>query len=144
MSAYQMAILLLFNEYNNITVEKMLDTTQIESELFVQVLVTLLKSKVLICSEIDTENVKESDIKKEYTIQVDEAFKRFENCFLEWMNLLFFWFSKKVKFNLNQALKSVEQKDTETVNQSIDEDRKMLVQVIESKSSFRNYFNRFF
>jgi reverse gyrase len=63
---------------------------------------------------------------------------------LEWMNLLFFWFSKKVKFNLNQALKSVEQKDTETVNQSIDEDRKMLVQVIESKSSFRNYFNRFF
>lgn len=144
MSAYQMAILLLFNEYNNITVEKMLDTTQIESELFVQVLVTLLKSKVLICSEIDTENVKESDIKKEYTIQVDEAFKRFENCFLEWMNLLFFWFSKKIKFNLNQALKSVEQKDTETVNRSIDEDRKFVIQVIESKSSFRNYFNRFF
>lgn len=78
-----MAILLLFNEYNNITVEKMLDTTQIESVLFVQVLVTLLKSKVLICSDIDAENVKDSEIKKEYTIQVDEAFKRFENCFSE-------------------------------------------------------------
>ena len=76
-----MTILLLFNEYNNITVEKMVDTTQIESQLFVQVLVPLLKSKILICSEIDAENVQESDIKREHTIQVDETFKRFENCF---------------------------------------------------------------
>ncbi len=42
---------------------------------------------------------------------------------------IFVFFSKKVKINLNQPIRSVEQKDTETVNQSIEEDRKMLTQV---------------
>jgi cullin 1 len=125
-----MAVLLLFNEYEHLTVERMLDTTQLESELFVQVLISLLKSQVLICSEIApeglTEEFKETSIKMTYTIQVDENFK-----------------SRKIKINLNQPIKSVEQKDTETVNQSIDEDRKLLIQVNRIKIFYSFSFNFF-
>jgi hypothetical protein len=47
----------------------------------------------------------------------------------EFGNFIFVFFSKKIKINLNQPIRSVEQKDTETVNQSIEEDRKILIQV---------------
>ena len=47
-SVYQMTLLLLFNESDNLQVEQMQDKTQIEKELFPQILLTLLKSKVLI------------------------------------------------------------------------------------------------
>ena len=126
-----MVILRLYNEYNSMTVEKMLDTTQIERELFAQVLVVLLKSKVLSCSNIDpnelNDDFKESNIKFNYIIQVDEDFK-----------------SKKIKINLNQPITTVEQKDTETVNQSVDEDRKILIQVNENLFIFSFYLVLFF
>jgi hypothetical protein len=77
-----MALLLLFNQFENMTVETMLDKTQIEGELFTQVLSSLLKSKVLICSQINAEDlnkdIKKSDIQLNYTIQVDPKFTRFE------------------------------------------------------------------
>jgi len=77
-----MALLLLFNQFENMTVETMLDKTQIEGELFTQVLSSLLKSKILICSQINAEDlnkdIKKSDIQLNYTIQVDPRFTRFE------------------------------------------------------------------
>ena len=36
--------------------------------------------------------------------------------------------SKKIRINLNQPLKSVEQKESEVVHQRIDDDRKMIIQ----------------
>ncbi len=39
-----------------------------------------------------------------------------------------FFFSKKIKINLNVPLKSVEQKDIEGLHRTIDEDRKMVIQ----------------
>lgn len=75
-----MVALLLFNKQPNWTVEQMQDETQIKADLFLQVLCGLLKSKVIICSEINDdeidEELKESDIKMNYTIQIAEDFKR--------------------------------------------------------------------
>ncbi|CAF0783301.1 unnamed protein product [Adineta steineri] len=114
-STYQMVILLLFNKLPNWTVERMQDETQIKVDLFLQVLCGLLKSKLIICSELNEEeleeDLKETDIKMEYTIQISNEFK-----------------SKKIKINLNVPLKSVEQKDIEGLHRTIDEDRKMVIQ----------------
>ncbi|CAF0962912.1 unnamed protein product [Adineta steineri] len=111
-STYQMAILLLFNDVESMTVESICDITQIKSELCRPILLVLIKSQVLKCSEITVnEELKESDIENDYTIEVDENFK-----------------SKKIKINLNQTVKSVEQKDAENDGQAIEEKRKMLIE----------------
>jgi hypothetical protein len=77
-----MTILLLFNEFDNMTVERIIDKTQIDSELFGQVLWSLLQSKILICSEINADELKkdfkENIIKMDYNIQVSTSFERFE------------------------------------------------------------------
>ncbi|CAF2046218.1 unnamed protein product [Rotaria magnacalcarata] len=114
-STYQMVVLLLFNKSASWTVERMQDETQIKSDLFLQVLCGLLKSKLIICPEINDDEVeeelKETDIKMHHNILVAEDFK-----------------SKKIKINLNVPLKSVEQKDIEGLHRTIDEDRKMVIQ----------------
>ncbi len=75
-----MVILLLFNKSQNWTVERMQDETQIKADLFLQVLCVLLKSKLIICPEINEEELeeelKESDVKMTYNIQIAEDFKR--------------------------------------------------------------------
>ncbi|CAF0885104.1 unnamed protein product [Adineta ricciae] len=114
-SAYQMVILLLFNKLPTWTVEQMQDETQIKSDLFLQVLCLLLKSKVITSPQINEdeldEDFKEADIKMNYQVQVATEYK-----------------SKKIKINLNVPLKSVEQKDIEGLHRTIDEDRKMVIQ----------------
>ncbi|CAF4095079.1 unnamed protein product [Adineta steineri] len=111
-STYQMAILLLFNKVDNMTVKSICDRTQIKSELCRPILLVLLKSQVLKCSEITVnEELKENDIKDDYMIQVDENFK-----------------CKRDKINLNQAVKSVEQKEAEKDGQAIEEERNFLIQ----------------
>ncbi|CAF3082797.1 unnamed protein product [Rotaria socialis] len=114
-STYQMVVLLLFNKSASWTVERMQDETQIKIDLFLQVLCGLLKSKLIICPEINDdeidEELKETDIKMHHNILVAEDFK-----------------SKKIKINLNVPLKSVEQKDIEGLHRTIDEDRKMVIQ----------------
>ncbi len=80
-----MTVLLPFNHVESMTVEAILDATNIEAGLLVQVLLNLLKSKVLKCPEINTDDLsddpQESDLKKHYTIQIDESFKRFDISF---------------------------------------------------------------
>jgi hypothetical protein len=79
-----MAVLLLFNEIDCLTVETILDQTQIENDLSRQVILSLLKSKVLICPQITGDqldkDLKDSDIKHDYTIHVDQRFTRFNHC----------------------------------------------------------------
>ncbi|CAF4197060.1 unnamed protein product, partial [Adineta steineri] len=125
-STYQMAILLLFNKVESITVngesmtvniksmtvESISKEAQIKPELCRPILLVLIKSQVLKCSDITVnEELKESDIENDYTIEVDENFK-----------------SKRDKINLNQTVKSVEQKDAENDGQAIEEKRKMLIE----------------
>jgi len=91
-----MALLLLFNQFENMTIEKILDKTQIEGELITQVLISLLKSKILICSQINAEDLdkdlKKSDIQLDYTIEVDPKFTRYEiDCKFEILIFIFYF-----------------------------------------------------
>lgn len=81
-STYQMVILLLFNKVLTWTVERLQDETQIKPELLFQVLLVLLKSKLLMCTDIQDddldEDFKESDIKSNYSIRLATDFKRYD------------------------------------------------------------------
>ena len=75
-----MVVLLLFNECSSWIVQQMQDTTQIKTELLLEVLYDLLKNKLLKCLEIDNDKVKgdfnENDIKMNYTIQINDDFEQ--------------------------------------------------------------------
>ncbi len=79
-STYQMVVLLLFNKPQSWTVERMQDETQIKADAFLQVLCGLLKSKLIKCPQINEEDLeeelKESDIKMSYELQIAEDFRR--------------------------------------------------------------------
>jgi hypothetical protein len=93
-----MAVLLLFNEIDCLTVETILDQTQIENDLSRQVILSLLKSKVLICPQITADqlekDLKDNDIKHDYTIRVDQRFTRFNHCSVLEIYSLFVLFFK--------------------------------------------------
>ncbi|CAF2696741.1 unnamed protein product [Rotaria sp. Silwood2] len=110
-STYQMIVLLLFNGNIKLTVEGIRDKTQIRPELLVQVLYSLLESKILLCQEI-TENFQDHDIQMNHTIELTKNFT-----------------SKKIRINLNVPLRSIEQQDLECLNISIDKDRYLVIQV---------------
>ncbi|CAF5103900.1 unnamed protein product [Rotaria sp. Silwood1] len=69
-----------FNKLSSWTVEQMQDETQIKIDLFLQVLYSLLKNKLITCSEINDnqldEDFNESYIKMNYTIHINENFRR--------------------------------------------------------------------
>jgi cullin 1 len=48
---YQMMILLLFNNSSELTIEKIHDQTEIKIDLLLQILNSLLKSKILLCTQ---------------------------------------------------------------------------------------------
>ena len=68
-STYQMVVLLLFNKLFTWTVERLQDETQIKLE---QILLTLFRSKLLTCTDIDEdeldEDFKDTDIKTSHSI----------------------------------------------------------------------------
>ena len=76
-----MAILLLFNQNESLTIEQIFEQTHIESELYRQVVFSLIKSEVLICPQIPSDqlnkDLKDNEIKSEYTVQVNPRFTRF-------------------------------------------------------------------
>ena len=76
-STYQMNVLLLFNEQKTWIVEQIQDKTQIQYDILLQVLSTLLKIKLLICENINVnDDLNENDIKVNYAIKVSDNFKR--------------------------------------------------------------------
>ena len=81
-----MTILLLFNKFNSMKVEEILDITQINVDLCTQSLWSLLKGSILTCSEINTETLSgdsdASHIKSHYSFQVNESFKKFDRSFI--------------------------------------------------------------
>ncbi|CAF2987351.1 unnamed protein product [Rotaria sp. Silwood2] len=109
-STYEIIVLLLFNEKLNWTVEEIQDKTQIQSDLLLQVVCSLLKIKILFSKEI-SENFQDNDIKMNHTIELKEDFT-----------------SEKLRINLNMPLKSTKQKDLKSLNKSINEDRKLVIQ----------------
>jgi hypothetical protein len=71
-----MTVLLLFNKQTTWLVEQIQDATQIKNEVLFQVLCTLVKMKLLTCTEINVDELKESDIKPNYHINLVEDFKK--------------------------------------------------------------------
>ena len=65
-------------------IQQLQDETQIKEDLFLQVLCGLLKSKLIVCPEINEEeleeDLKESDIKMTYSIRIANDFKRCDRC----------------------------------------------------------------
>ncbi|CAF1242245.1 unnamed protein product [Rotaria sp. Silwood1] len=125
-STYQMIILLSFNEKLHWTVEEIQDKTQIQFKLLLQVLCSLLKSKILFSKEIP-EDFQDDDTIKDHIIELKEDFT-----------------SKKFLINLNVPLKSIKPKDDlKCLNKSIDDDRKLeiqatIVRIMKQKQSLKH------
>ena len=106
-SLYQMAILLLFNEKDQQTYEEIATATQLNNEALDPSLSVLCKAKVLTSSPDEGDKVKPG---KTFSLNYD--FK-----------------SKKVRVNLNVGMKSESKQEEAETNKTIEEDRKLLLQV---------------
>ena len=74
-STYQMVVLLLFNKELIWTVKQIQDETQIQSELLLQILVGLLKRKLLVCDEVNIDD-QEVNLHSSHTIRLATDFNR--------------------------------------------------------------------
>lgn len=105
-STYQMAVLLLFNDADTVSYEDMQKATALSSDFLDPSLGVCVKAKVLIPSP---ENGKPEP---GTTYALNYGFK-----------------SKKIKVNLNIAIKSEQKQEAEDTHKTIEEDRKLLMQV---------------
>jgi transcription initiation factor IIE alpha subunit len=74
---YKMLVLLLFDKLSEWTLEKIYNQTQIKIELVIDILNSLLKSKLLIYSKLIDEDLKEKDLHMNYTIELANHFQRY-------------------------------------------------------------------
>lgn len=105
-SAYQMAILMLFNDKDKYTYEEIVSATQLNSEALDPSLSIILKAKVLLASPADGDKVGAG---KTFSLNYD-----FRN--------------KKIRINLNVGVKSEQRQEEAETNKTIEEDRKLLLQ----------------
>jgi cullin 1 len=103
-STYQMAILLLFNDSDTVTYDDIISTTMLAKETLDPSLAIMLKARVLTASP-------ENKTEPGTTYSLNYGFK-----------------NKKLKVNLNIAIKSEQKQEAEDTHKTIEEDRKMLMQ----------------
>lgn len=106
-SAYQMAILLLFNEKDQYTFEELASITQLNADVLEGALGILVKAKVL-----TAEGGEGGKIGPGATFSLNYDFK-----------------NKKYRINLNVGMKSETKQEEAETNKTIEEDRKLLLQV---------------
>jgi len=73
---YQMIVLLLFNQSSQWTVKQIFDKTQMKMNLLIQILNSLIESKLLLCIQIDHEDLQENDLHLKYTIQLATDYQK--------------------------------------------------------------------
>lgn len=105
-STFQMGILLLFNESDTVTYDEMVESTKLNKETLDPSVAIMIKAKVLTMSPEGAGN--ESGT----TYKLNHGFK-----------------NKKLKINLNITIKAEQKQDIEDTHKTIEEDRKMLIQV---------------
>lgn len=106
-SAYQMAILLLFNEKDQHTYEEIASITQLNADVLDGALGILVKAKVL-----TAEGGEGGKVGPGATLSLNYDFK-----------------NKKYRINLNVGMKSETKQEEAETNKTIEEDRKLLLQV---------------
>lgn len=104
-SAFQMGILMLFNENDVNTHDEILKGTQLNPDVLDSSLAILVKAKVLLQSP-------SGDFKPNTKFSLNYDFK-----------------SKKIRVNLNIAVKSEAKAEADETHKTIEEDRKLLMQV---------------
>ncbi|KAF2762209.1 Cullin-domain-containing protein [Pseudovirgaria hyperparasitica] len=104
-STYQMAILLLFNDSDTVTYEEMEQATKLQKETLKPSIDIMVKAKVILPSQ---DNAK-AEPGTTYTF--NPGFK-----------------NKKLKINLNLAIKAEQKQESEDTHKTIEEDRKLLMQ----------------
>ncbi|KAJ4466476.1 Cullin [Lentinula edodes] len=97
-SSYQMAVLVLYNKNDTMSLEEIFVATSIGKDILTQVLALLVKAKILINEEADQ-------------YDLNPGFK-----------------SKKIRVNLNLPIKAEVKQETNEVLKAVDEDRKYAVQ----------------
>eukprot|EP00118_Oscarella_pearsei_P019229 m.203404 g.203404 ORF g.203404 m.203404 type:complete len:770 (+) comp39621_c2_seq32:138-2447(+) len=102
-STFQMNVLLQYNSGDAYTVEQLESATQLKQELLVQVVSTLLRSKLMLC---DSETVGKTSVIR---------------LFLGYRN-------KKLKVNINVPLRAEQKQEQEQTHKTVEEDRKLLIQ----------------
>lgn len=110
-SLYQMAILLLFNEKDQHTYDDIASTTQLNSEALDPSLSILCKAKVLVMKP-------DAKVGPGANFALNYDFK-----------------SKKLRVNLNVGMKSETKQEEQETNKTIEEDRKLLLQVSAARAS---------
>jgi cullin 1 len=113
-STYQMAILLLFNENDKNSYEDIVKATQLQGDVLDPALGIFVKAKVLNMTNIDGKPISKEDAEKpgpDKTFALNYDFK-----------------SKKIRVNLNIAVKSEQKQEVDDTHKTIEEDRKLLMQ----------------
>ncbi|KXL47605.1 hypothetical protein M433DRAFT_523104 [Acidomyces richmondensis BFW] len=104
-STYQMAILLLFNDSDTVSYDEMVSTTMLQKETLDPSLGIMLKAKVIIAEPENAPPQSGTAYRLNYNFK-----------------------SKKLKVNLNMAIKAEQKQEAEETHKTIEEDRKMLMQ----------------
>jgi cullin 1 len=105
-STYQMAILLLFNDSDSVTYDEIAEATKLGKETMDPSIGVFLKAKVLTA---EPEGAK-TESGTTYKLNLG-------------------WKAKKIKMNLNIAIKAEQKQEAEDTHKTIEEDRKLLMQV---------------
>jgi cullin 1 len=115
-SAYQMAVLLQYNNNDTLSLDELATATNVGKDLLTQVLQPLVKSRILISEETDQYDLNPRT--SYYPIRLGHM--------IHWTFVDFK--SKKIRVNLNQPIKAEIKAESSDVLKTVDEDRKYVIQ----------------